>query len=199
MRGCRGYARFVRQLMDEPSTHKEMVERFGLGLSSARRMSRGLLDLGVLSVIEWRRENSKGPAMRVYAVCEPRISQETPTLSGAPSRHCGAKPRSAFVGIEKVAFASVWEATTAPCSVAELMVETGICNRTLMVLLAEMHSLGLVGIADWTQTNGRGPFIPQYMRGLKRDKPKPSRLSNTETSRRYRTKKAWRYDLLLAA
>ena len=189
-RGLCSYAELVHRLTHAPATTNELAARGGSAYH-ARIVPRALMDLGVLCVVGWQR-SKKGVAQRVYGTVSNGTCQALPTVTGRPSKHVGAKPRIKTMRSEVIAFAAIWDLLQGPITHAEINQETGVARGTINRLTKVMIDLGMIGIAGWTRNRDAGTWIPQYQRGVTRNKPKPARIPVSVSIRKYTAKRAQR-------
>lgn len=189
-RGLCSYAQLVHRLTHTPSTTNDLAA-LGGSAYHARIVPRALMDLGVLCVVGWQR-SKKGVAQRIYGAIPNGTCQALPTVTGRPSKHVGAKPRIKTMRSEVIAFAAIWELLQGPITHAEINQETGVARGTINRLTKVMLDLGMIGIAGWTRNRDAGTWIPQYQRGVTKNKPKPARMPVSVSIRKYTANRAQR-------
>lgn len=78
----------------------------------------------------------------------------------------------------------LWRLLAEPMSTRTLCKRSGVGERTVHKLILKMRKAGLVHIAEWEFE--RAHWHAEYMRGRKKDMPKPKPMTRLELGRRYR-------------
>ena len=78
----------------------------------------------------------------------------------------------------------LWRLLAEPVSIQTLCKRSGVGERTVFKLVLKLRRAGLVHIAEWEYE--RAHWHAEYMRGKKKDAPKPKPMSRLELGRRYR-------------
>ena len=188
-RGIAFYASLAHSLRSKPGTAADVCERFGVQCVAARRSTRALLDMGVLSVAGWEPPRGPGTAVRIFGVGAFDAPSAPPTRSGRPSRHVSARSRARAVP-EAIAFGTLWDALHEPRSTLDLVEETGIHYNTIRRSIAHMQAIGMVGIAEYRHPHRHGPWTPCYALYPKRIATPPAARSGADTARAYRERQA---------
>lgn len=185
-RGMRFIARVVAGLLAEPATARTIKERHRIADPALSRLLRRLCTLRVLAPIDLE-PTPRGPAARVYGVCEKSpLPPVRMTKRGFPSRNNLIRSKvepSAPV----TSFAAIWHALQERQSVADLQAAGGCSNDAVWALVHEMRRLKIIGRRDWDTS--AVPWRELFVRGCKRDAPRPAPAPDTERNRRGRERR----------
>lgn len=172
MSGCgfTVYGRIAVGLRWRPETNGQLAARHGMHPITMRRVTRCLLDLGVIHIDGEAKLDPHRPGFgeRVYR------EGHRPD-KGLPSR---VRPAP-----QLIAFASLWKALHKPHSVAELAQVTGLCKRSIYRLFADARrpDAKYVRVCEWRAG------VAIFRLGAQAD---AAPQSNAESMRRYRQTRA---------
>lgn len=188
-RGMRFVATVIVGLLTAPATAKELKARHGIADPALSRLMRRLCFHKVIAPIALQPAR-RGPAARVYGVSEQAL---VPLVSinaqGFPSRHHGTK-RSVHPSFVVDSFAAAWHALKSECSVADLAEMSGTSRDAMWSLVHHLHDLKVIGVADWDTSSCLWRAL--YRRGVKRDRPRPQPVPETERQKVYRSNRRLR-------